>query len=177
MKQPKDSPSTKVAKIIEGRSPAGRNDLVAGWHNFLKKILSQTAPYMREGHLVTFRNVEQHERKLFEKLTQNVTVPDSVSAVYMPPSVRFQMMYHRPAQENVPQPIPEHPPDNPPDEGIVLACRMPDFNTVINVLMAKPPFTPAIDVYEDGKLLAGYVYNNIDECVGDLTKVLQTHLQ
>jgi hypothetical protein len=59
----------------------------------------------------------------------------------------------------------------------VLACRKADFNLIINALLAKPPYTPAIDVYDDGQLLAGYVYNTIDECIGDLTKVLQIHLQ
>jgi hypothetical protein len=48
---------------------------------------------------------------------------------------------------------------------------------VINALMAKPPFTPAIDVYDNGQLLAGYIYNTIDECIGDLARVLQIHLQ
>jgi hypothetical protein len=43
--------------------------------------------------------------------------------------------------------------------------------------LAKPPFTPAIDVYDNGQLLAGYVYNTIDECIDDLTKVLQIHLK
>jgi hypothetical protein len=38
-------------------------------------------------------------------------------------------------------------------------------------------FTPAIDVYDNGQRLAGYVYNTIDECVGNLTRVLQIHLQ
>ena len=84
------------------------------------------------------------------------------------------MLYNRPAGE--PQPIPEHSQDNPPDEGIILATRKNDFNVVINALLAKPPFTPAIDVYDDGQLLAGYTYNTSDECVGDLTKVLQIHL-
>ena len=84
------------------------------------------------------------------------------------------MLYHRPEGEL--QPIPEHSPDNPPDEGIILACRKTDLNVVVNALLAKPPFTPAVDVYEDGQLLAGYIYNTIDECIGDLTKVLHSHL-
>jgi len=57
-----------------------------------------------------------------------------------------------------------------------LACRKADLNVVINAMLAKAPFTPAVDVYEDGQLLAGYIYNTIDECIGDLTKVLQIHL-
>ena len=132
------------------------------------------SPYLREGYLVTFRKIEQQESVIFEKLSQTVSVPISVSAIYLPPSVRFQMLYHRP--EGEPQPIPEHSPDNPPDEGIILACRKADLNVVINAMLAKAPFTPAVDVYEDGQLLAGYIYNTIDECIGDLTKVLQIHL-
>ncbi|NNL75954.1 MAG: hypothetical protein HKO68_06435 [Desulfobacterales bacterium] len=175
MKQPKNTPSAHMAEIIESRSPAGRNDSVQGWHNLLKKILFRMAPYLQEGHLVTFRSITDQESVFFEKLRRKVTVPISVGAIYMPPSVRFQMLYHRPESE--PQPIPEHSPENPPDKGIVLACRKVDFNLVINALMAKPPFTPAIDVYDNGQLLAGYIYNTIDECIGDLTKVFQIHLQ
>ncbi len=93
------------------------------------------APYLREGHLVTFRSITDRESVFFEKLQQKVTVPISVGAIYMPPSVRFQMLYRRPQSE--PQPIPDHSPDNPPDDGIVLACRKADFNVVINALMAK----------------------------------------
>ena len=167
-------PSANTAEIIEGRSPAGRNDSVQGWHNLLKRMLRQMTPYLRESHLVTFRRIEEQEREFFEKLSQSISVPNAVGAIYMPPSVRFQMLYRRPGDE--PQPIPEHSPDNPPDNGIVLACRKADFNVIVNALLAKPPYTPAIDVYDDGQLLAGYVYNTIDECIDDLTKVLQVHL-
>ena len=175
MKQPINTPSAHTAEVIERRSPAGRNDSVQGWHNLLKRMLHQMAPYMREGHLVTFRRIEEQERVFFGKISQSISVPNATGAFYMPPSVRYQMLYRRP--EGAPQPIPEHSPDNPPDDGIVLACRKADFKLIINALLAKPPYTPAIDVYDDGQLLAGYVYNTIDECIGDLTKVLQIHLQ
>ena len=175
MKQPKKAPNSRIADIIESRSPAGKNESVRGWHNLLKKILHQMAPYLRESHLVTFRSLTDQETVFFEKLAGKISVPPSVAAIYMPPSVRYQMLYDRPAGE--PQPIPEHSADNPPDEGIVLACRRADFKVVINALMAKPPFTPAIDVYDNGQLLAGYIFNSIDECIGDLTRVLRIHLQ
>jgi hypothetical protein len=175
VKQPGHNTDSQIAKVIEHRSPAGRNDFVQGWHNLLKKILSQMAPYLREGHLITFRRINDQEAVFFEQLRRKLSVPPSVTSIYLPPSVRHQMLYDRPAGE--PQPIPEHSPDNPPDDGIVLASRRADFNVVINALMAKPPFTPAIDVYDNGQLLAGYVYNTIDECVDNLTRVLQIHLQ
>ena len=175
VKQPDNKTDSHIVDVIENRSPAGRNDSVQGWHNLLKKILSQMAPYLRDGHLITFRRITDQEAVFFEQLRLKLTVPPSVTSIYLPPSVRYQMLYNRPAGE--PQPIPEHPPDNPPDDGILLACRSADFNVVINALMAKPPFTPAIDVYDNGQLLAGYVYNSIDECISNLSRVLQIHLQ
>ena len=175
MKKIRDAPGSRIAETIESRSPAGRNEMVTGWHNLLKKLLTQMALYLREGQLVTFRQLTDHEVEFFEVLRQKVFVPISVGAIYIPPSVRFQMMYHRP--EGEPQPVPEHAADSPPDEGIVLASRKTDFNVIINALLAKPPFTPAIDVYDNGRLLAGYVYNTIAECRDDLTKVMQIHLQ
>ena len=164
-----------VADIIESRSLAGRHDCVEGWHNLLKDFLSQMAPYLQKGHLVTFQKLKEQERLFFENRLQNIKVPISAAALYLPPSVRYQMLYQRPAGE--PQPVPEHSPDHPPDEGIVLACRNSDYNVVINALMAKPPFAPAIDVYDDGRLLAGYVYQTIDECIANLSEVLHIHLQ
>jgi hypothetical protein len=133
------------------------------------------APYLQEGHLVTFRELKASERLFFEKRLQTIRVPATVEALYLPPSVRYQMLYRRPA--DAPHPIPEHSPDHPPDEGIVLASRKNDLDIVINALMAKPPFAPAIDVYDNGQLLAGYVYQSIDECIAHLSKVLQTHLE
>ena len=175
MKPLKNTSNSNIAEIIESRSPAGRQDSVQGWHNLLKKLLSQMTPYLKEGHLVTFQTLNDRERGFFEELHAKVTLPQTVSAIYMPPSVRFQMLYHRP--EGEPPAVPDHSPENPPDEGIVLGCCRTDLNVVVNALLAKPPFTPAIDVYDNGQLLAGYVYNTIDECIADLTKILQIHLK
>ena len=163
-----------MAEIIERRSPAGRHDTVAGWHNLLKNILDNMTPYLTEGHLVTFRSLSDRERVFFENLQQIITIPADVNAIYLPPSVRFQMLYHRPDGE--PPAVPDHSMDDPPDEGVVLACRETDFSVVVNALMAKSPFAPAIDVYEDGQLLAGYVYHTIEECIGGLSAVMKIHL-
>ena len=175
MKQPNDSTMSGMADTIESRSPAGKNESVYGWHNLLKKMLHQMRPYLRESHLITFQTLTDQEVVFFEKLVNKISVPPSVAAAYIPPSVRYQMLYDRPVGE--PQPIPEHSSDNPPDDGIVLACRKTNFDIVVNALMAKPPFTPAIDVYDNGQLLAGYIYNSIDECIDELTRVFQIHLQ
>jgi hypothetical protein len=131
-------------------------------------------PYMRNGELVTFQTLTDREKKMFELLHQAVQVPSRAAAFYLPPSVRFQMMHHRPAGE--PRAVLDHSADDPPDEGVLLACGKNDFGVIVNTLLARPPFTPAIDVYDDGRLLAGYVYNTIGECMEDLSKVLNIYL-
>jgi hypothetical protein len=146
MNSPKNSANSHIADIIESRSPAGQQEAVHGWHRMLQRFLTTLEPYLKEGHLVTFRNLLQREKVVFENLHQKITVPPKIGAIYLPPSVRHQMMYTRP--EGDPQPIPEHSPDNPPDKGIVLASCKEDFSVIVNALLAKPPFTPAIDVFE-----------------------------
>lgn len=167
--------SSHIADIIASRTTADRKPLVQGWHELLKNLLSQLAPYLRAGRLVTFRTLTAPERRFFEKLHQKVVVPPSVNAVYLSPSVRFQMMAHRPAEE--PQRTADPSAEHSPDEGILLAGRTADLDIIVNALFAKPPFTAAIDVYDRGQLLAGYVYNTADECIADLSNVLQVHLQ
>ena len=175
MHSPNTKKNERIADIIENRSPAGKQEAVQGWHNLLKKLLHQMAPYLREGQLVTFRTLKEPEKAFFKMLHRQITIPDSAGAIFIPPSVLFQMLYRQP--ESSPPQVPGHSLENPPDDGIILASRLTEFNVVVNVLFARPPFAPAIDIYEIGQLLAGYVYNNIDECLDNLTQVLQTHLQ
>ena len=170
---PNDS-TERIADIIARRTAPDRKALVKGWQEMLGNLLSQMTPYLRSGQLVTFRTLTAAERTFFEALHHQISVPSSVNAVYLSPSVRFRMMYHRPGRQ---QPPVDPSAKDPPDEGIVLAVRTTDLEPIVNALFAKPPFTPAIDVYDRGELLAGYVYNTIDDCIADLANVLQVHLQ
>jgi hypothetical protein len=165
----------RIADTIEKRSPAGRHDSVQGWHNMLKSLLIKMGPYLRAGHLVTFQTLKDDEKSFFEGFHPKITVPATASALFIPPSVLYQMLYNR--SQGAPQPIPDFSPDNPPDQGIVLASRSDDYNRIVNALFARPPFTPAVDVYESGQLLAGYVYSNIGDCIENLSNVLKVHLQ
>ncbi|MGD9178800.1 MAG: hypothetical protein PVJ35_12695, partial [Desulfobacterales bacterium] len=72
----------RLAEIIESRSPAGRHDSVQGWHNLLKDLLSQMAPYLREGRLVTFRELKETERLFFENQLQRIKIPVAAQALY-----------------------------------------------------------------------------------------------
>jgi hypothetical protein len=64
----------------------------------------------------------------------------------------------------------------PKDDGVLILSRPSSHETIVNGLLAHSPYAPAVDVYDHGALLAGYVYDGIGECLGDLTAVIQTHL-
>ena len=141
---------------------------------FLADLLGQMSPYMTGGLLVTFQSLQPHEKDFFLKLHAGVRVPDAVAALYLPPSVRHQMLYRH--QTNKAALLGSDDPDNPPDAGIFLGSRVNDFGVIVNALFAHPPFTPAVDVYERGQLIAGYTYYGIEDCIQALSDLLLVHL-
>ena len=166
----KDDTGRRAADIIHGRVGAGPSELVAGWQGMLADLLEKTAPYLSPGRLVTFHNLLPEEKTFFEALHRAVSLPAGATALFISPSVRHQMMSGNPAGNA------HRPPSNPPDAGILLACREGDSATIVNALFAYPPHTPAIDVYENGQLVAGYSYASMAVCRGELSAVLERHL-
>lgn len=151
------------------RVQAGADPLVAGWQCFVEGILVRLADYLVPGRLVTFRSVTPDETVFFEGLSSAVAVPPAVCAVFIPPSVRQGMLFTSDSGP-VPARIPR-------DSGIVLACRERDYSIVLNTFFSGPPYAAGIDVYEDGRLLAGYSYATVDECRDNLARILHTYLR
>lgn len=164
----------QIAETIGQRVRAGADPNVTGWQAMLASLLQKMSPYMAAGHLVTFQTLRPHEKSFFLKLHEAVRIPEGNSALYLPPSVRHQMLYRHQASRTALHGNDE--PENPPDEGILLCSRANAFEVIVNALFAHPPFTPAVDVYDRGQLLAGYTYYDIAACIQALTGVLQVHL-
>lgn len=156
-----------VSQTLEHRTRPGHEAVVAGWQEFLTRMLERMTPYLRSGYLVTFQQMEDDEKALFEALTSHITVPETVRAIFIPRSVLHGMMY--PGNDTSLN-------QKPSEAGIILAVKEGNFDRILNAVFAFPPFTPAVDVYEEGKLLAGYVYNTIEECAGELSGIIATYL-
>lgn len=167
----KNDESQRIARIIEERTMPGSEKIISGWQNYLGDMLTRMDVYLAPGRLVTFQHMLSEERRFFETLHASVAVPDTVGAIYLPHSVIRDMMAAHPDAEahNLPR--------KSSDTGIVLAARKRDFNIIMNAVFALPPFVPAIDVYENGRLLAGYIYHTIEECIQDLARVMRTYLK
>lgn len=164
----------EIVATIEGRVRAGEDPTVAGWQAMLSDLLQQMAPYMAAGRLVTFQTLQPREKDFFVTLHDTVLVPDGAAALYLPPSVRHQMLYRH--QTNKAALLGNEDPENPPDAGILLASRIDDDTVIVNALFAHPPFTPAVDVYDRGQLIAGYTFYTVEECVQAQTGLIRVHL-
>jgi hypothetical protein len=158
----------------EGHPAHGSGELVSGWYRALKRQLGRLEPYLVPGRLVTFQQVNPEEKDFFEWLNQAVRVPETVCAVFIPPSVVQQAIWPLVAGSAADQDTGLY--SIAPDAGAVAAQRCGASKTIVNALFAFPPLAPGIDVYEDGRLLAGYTQKNQTACAQELTDVLATYL-
>lgn len=162
-----DGENRRMARVIEQRAGVGTSAMVSGWQAILDDLLRRMKPFMKTGIIVTFQNLREAEIAFFERLHQVVRIPQSAVGIYLPPSVRGQML----GENRISSGFSEQP-----DAGAVVASHHGAFDVIVNALFAFSPLTPAIDVYERGQLLAGYQYATIDECCEDLSNVLGRHL-
>jgi len=155
------------ARVVEERAGIGKTEIVSGWQAVLVDLLSRMEPFMRSGVIVTFQHLTTSEIDFFERLHHEVRIPQSAAAIYLPPSVREQMLGEKPLINDA---------SGPPDAGVVVASRHGAFDVIVNALFAFHPFTPAIDVYDRGQLIAGYQFETVDACISELSNVLDRHL-
>jgi len=157
----------QIARVVERRTGVGTTEIVSGWQSILVDLLSRMKPFIRPGAMITFQHLTTSEIDFFESLHNKVRIPQSAAAIYLPPSVREQMLGETQAINDA---------SGQPDAGVVIAGRLGEFDVIVNALFAFHPFTPAIDVYERGQLIAGYQFKKIDACIAELSTVLDRHL-
>jgi hypothetical protein len=157
----------RLAQTIEQRAGTGHSAIVAGWQSMLQDMLTRMQPFLKPVSIVTFQQLLPDEKVFFGRLVDEVPVPTGAQAFYLPPSVRHQMM-GGPAVDNDDIGL--------SDAGVLVASRVDNHDVIVNALFARASCTPAVDVYERGKLVAGYQYPNIDACRFELGTILKRHL-
>ena len=157
----------RLAQMVEIRAGVGRTEVVSGWQKMLIDLLGRMRPYMQPGNLVTFQKLTAAETVFFQRLHDELRLPQSAVGLYLPPSVRIQMLGDTTMENET---------GAAPDAGVVIACHVSSFDVIVNALFAFSPFTPAVDVYDRGRLVAGYQYLTIDECRSGLSEILDRHL-
>ncbi len=157
----------KLAQTIEQRAGSGPSEIVAGWQSMLQDMLIRMQPFLIPGAIVTFQQLLPDEKAFYKGLSDKVPVPEVAQAFYLPPSVRHQMMGGQAGDNEEP---------GLSDAGVLVASRVDNYDVIVNALFALAGCTPAVDVYEQGQLVAGYQYASIDACRFELGTVLKRHL-
>ena len=170
MTQTFDSSSSHIEKTIGHRAGVGKNELVNEWQAFLKGLLDRLHDYLKPAHIITFKDLTREERRWYETIVQRIQVPESACGLYLPPSVRNQMMYTNQGHQ-----VPTEETE-PKDNGALLFTQKSSHDIIVNALLAHPPCTPAIDVYDNGALLAGYVYDSLENFLESISEVVCTHM-
>ena len=174
MKHNENNADMSSASNRDQNRVASEDTRVAGWYRDLKSQLTSLEPYLVAGHIVTFQNITPEERTFFEEIVRTVHVPETVCAVFIPPSIVQQAMWPGSGEQQ--------PTDTPglysisPDAGAIAAQRCGSSSIIVNALFAFPPLVPGIDVYEEGRLLAGYTFNDHPECADGLSEIINTYL-
>ncbi len=158
----------KLAQTIEERTGTGYSEIVAGWQSMLQDMLIRMQPFLKQGSIVTFQLLLPEEKVFFSRLVEEVPVPKAAQAFYLPPSVRQQMLGGRTGDSDD---------IGLSDAGVLVASRADNHDIIVNALFALASCTPAVDVYEQGQLMAGYQYLSIEACRSELGTVLKRHLQ
>jgi hypothetical protein len=149
------------------RLEGGADSKVAGWQCLLEGMLIRLEAFLAPGRMVTFQSLTPEENDFFKELDASLELPSEVCAVFIPPSVLQGMLFN---PESGPAPA-----RMVSDAGIVLASRCGDYSIVLNTLFALPPYAAGIDVYEEGRLLAGYSYRSLAECRQSLPRIIRTY--
>ncbi len=160
----------QIDQTISDRAGLGPNEMIKGWQSILIRLLNQLGSHLQPSRIVSFRTLTADEQQMFERIIDQVCIDSDACGVYLSPSVRNQMMYTNRGKE-----IPDEA-KTPTDDGVLLFSRLSSHDTIINALLAHPPHAAAVDVYQDGALIAGYVFNDIDDCLAGIADVVTTYL-
>lgn len=156
------------------RIEAGKDPVVAGWQCVLEEMIIQLESFLKPGELVTFEVLTPEEKEVFSALRALTHIPPDACAVFIPPSVIRGMIRSQSGTRIMGWPA--YYRERHPDSGVLVASRCRDYDLIINALLAHPPFTPGIDIYEDGQLIAGYSFSALEAFQDELSKVIQTYL-
>ena len=148
--------------------------LAANWQRDLQQQLIRLQPYLMANRIVTFAHITVEEKSFFEWLVNSVRVPEPVCGVFIPPSVVQQAMWPDSRRSATDDESGIY--GVSPDAGAVVAIRCGELSTIVNALFAFPPLSPGIDVYQGGRILAGYTYSDHAECANGLSEAMHTFL-
>jgi hypothetical protein len=152
---------------VEAREKAGRDSFDANWQAALETILlvMERALLEHPGQMLPMQINSEEEWEFYYEVLEKLDLPPDVCAVLITPSTFKDLSASRGAETVM--------------DGVarwkrnsfsIIISGLRDHMVVMHVALPGLK-SVGIDVFEDGRRLAGYEYDTIKECVNDLTKV------
>jgi hypothetical protein len=148
----------------EVREKAGQDPFDARWQASLEIVLLMAKESLRPGQLLPAGIDGQKEWEFYQELVEKLDLPPQVCAVLITPSA-VKAMPVPPVQEMAGPELWER------DSFSIIISKYLDHKTVMQVSLPGLT-TVGIDVFEQGRQLANYTYNTIEECLSDLARVV-----
>jgi len=171
---PEDSPEDLYLRVFEkasARKDSGCDPLVADWQAILEIALNLARTHLQRnpGRLLPLQIGGDEEWEFYLDLLAKLDLPPDTFAVLSTPSFSENLLDALDDQDLEVAGSGEMPWEK--DAYLVIISDCSDHVRIMQVSLPSATGSAGIDVYEDGKHLADYTYNTIEECVDALAKV------
>jgi len=171
---PEDSPEDLYLRVFEKasvRKESGCDPLSADWQAILEIALNLARSHLRRnpGRLLPLQIGGDDEWEFYLDLLEKLDLPPDTFAVMSTPSFSDNLMDALDDKEFEVAGASDVPWEK--NSYLVIISDCDEHLRIMQVSLPSTSGSAGIDVYEDGKHLADYTYNTIEECVDALAKV------
>jgi hypothetical protein len=171
---PEDSPEDLYLRVFEKasvRKQSGCDPLSADWQAILEIALNLARTHLRRnpGRLLPLQIGADEEWEFYLDLLEKLDLPPDTFAVMSTPSFSENLLDALDDQELEVTGNCEVPWEK--SSYLVIISDSRDHERIMQISLPSASGTAGIDVYEDGKHLADYTYNTVEECMDELAKV------
>ena len=162
-----------IFKKAEEREKAGGDHFETGWQATLELMLLMMEEQLLEspGQLLPMQTSGDDEWDFYLDVMEKLDLPPDTGAVLITPSAFKEMkLPGSPDFEDS-----EMAPWNRNAYSVIIS-DIRDHNVILQASLPGIEFA-GIDIFEDGKHFADYMYNTVEECLDELSKVTWTYFK
>jgi len=162
-----------IFKKAEYREKEGKDHLEAGWQAMSELTLLMMEQHLIEnpGQLLPMQTSGDDEWDFYLDVMEKLDLPPDTGAVLVTPSAFKELRIHGfPDFEDS-----EMAPWNRNAYSVIIS-DIQDHNLILQASLPGLEFA-GIDIFEDGKHFAYYMYNTVEECLDELSKVTWTYFR
>jgi len=162
-----------IFKKAENRQKAGGDYFESGWQATLELILLMMEEQLLEspGQLLPMQISGDDEWDFYLDVMEKLDLPPDTGAVLITPSAFKDMKFPMKSEFEESEMVPWKR-----NAYSVILNNVRDHKLILQASLPGLEFA-GIDIFEDGKHFADYMYNTVEECLDELSKVTWTYFR